>query len=64
MDQYPYFSGHPSQQPPQQQQQQQQQQPYPLYGLPTPSQNYRSDDGQGPFDPLVRIQLPQSDISW
>ncbi|CEL02818.1 hypothetical protein ASPCAL03981 [Aspergillus calidoustus] len=54
MDQYPYFSGHPSQPPApqQQQQQQQQQQPYPLYGLPTPNQNYRGDDVQGPFDPL------------
>ncbi|KAL2868649.1 putative bZIP transcription factor (Fcr3) [Aspergillus lucknowensis] len=41
MDQYPYYSGHPSQQP-----------PFPLYGLPTPVQNDQSDDIQGSFDPL------------
>ncbi|KAL4781491.1 hypothetical protein BJX76DRAFT_14899 [Aspergillus varians] len=41
MDQYPFYSGHPSQQ-----------QSFSLYGLPTPAQNGPTDDIQGPFDPL------------
>ncbi|KAL4921005.1 hypothetical protein BDW62DRAFT_175728 [Aspergillus aurantiobrunneus] len=41
MDQYPYYSGHPSQQ-----------HSFSLYGLPTPTQNSQGDDIQGAFDPL------------
>ncbi|KAL4906634.1 hypothetical protein BDW74DRAFT_136050 [Aspergillus multicolor] len=41
MDQYPFYSGHPSQQ-----------QNFALYGLPTPAQNNHGDEMQGSFDPL------------
>jgi hypothetical protein len=44
MNQYPYYGGHPPSQ---------QQNSFPLYGLPTPTQNSHGDDFQGPFDPLV-----------
>ncbi|KAL5343361.1 hypothetical protein BJX70DRAFT_393929 [Aspergillus crustosus] len=49
MNQYPYYPGHPAQQP--------QPQQFSLYGLPTPNQNTQADDAfdpltyQAPFDP-------------
>ncbi|KAL2816777.1 hypothetical protein BDW59DRAFT_153043 [Aspergillus cavernicola] len=51
MDQYPYYSGHPAQQP-----------PFSLYGLPTPNQNTQGDDipGQESFNPLNYQQFEQS----
>ncbi|OJJ03526.1 hypothetical protein ASPVEDRAFT_30041 [Aspergillus versicolor CBS 583.65] len=41
MDQYPYYSSHPAQQP-----------SFSLYGLPTPNQNAQNDDIPSSFDPL------------